>query len=1019
MTMNSVSPWEDFRALCGYYAECVQVAERPTEFLPLDREHDLFCVAHPPVGWLGQEAFEAVLDRRRELLFLNRILTRARFDETFYVGYPCEVVAGERGLFAVPVFLIPAEAWETAPGHWAVTPDYGATHLNHGWLDFNVPQEERTRVLTLFYGRPDGLVDFEAACAYLSHRHRRAIDPNLPDAYLDRKQGLANVAILGVGMKLKYSKTLRRELLHIRQESDEVLDRTALAYVFRNPPLPNRPTPGAERAFPADFLPANLEQQRALIEALSTPCTRIQGPPGTGKSQAAVNLLLNLAYRGQSVLFTSRNHRAIHAIDDKVRAALAGAPGSVDLAGWVQSCSNEDGSRRRTWADTTFEDLRELVKILDGETPPLARQLAREAFNEGLQDWADGWEDLERRQTTLRLLEAAEARVDGLRAALRIPEETDLRALRADLRRLARRPRTALGRLLWRLLRRERRQAALEAALRQRFPHVVAPRERALFRGRLLRQACRLRHLRHARVSLAEQRLAAAALPPYAPLLARTAEANKRCAENQLTALLARICDRAQAIDPDLIRDISAACARFRLSNLPFLAAVVTPTLHDEVAQAFAKLTRLYPIWVCTLLSLTKASPCNAALFDRVVIDEAAQCDIPPMIPALFRAKGVTVIGDPRQFPSVIDLPEARHLLIQRRHGLLDQRLAAYDYLTQNAYTAVRVPAVLLTEHFRCAPDIIDYCSETYYGGRLVVRTPQGEAPHAVSRALGHRADLDWVDVVGAVEDEVVALQAQLERLAANVHELPEGFSIGVITPFRKLADALRERLRPYAARLQGRLDLDHVNTVNAFQGGECDLVFILLGLTAQTAHGQVWYATDRTHAYIYNVAVSRARVCCVIIGDRKRALLSGSTALSRLAAERKRRKPCAAAVGPGEKALEQALRRLGLTPTPQYPLGSRWLDLALEESRIDVEVDGKAYHLNGRGERKQDDYYRDREVLSRGWAVSRHWHSDVMNDPDAVARQILALHRQRLAALRADAPAGDSKQVHIFFRNP
>lgn len=997
MTVSN-SPWEDFRVLCGYYAECVQVAERPTEYLPLRKEHDLFCVAHPPVGWLDKKPFEVTLDPRRELLFINRILTREQFDETFYVGYPCEVVKGERDLLAVPVFLIPAEAREVERGRWEITMDIGATHLNHGWLDFNVPKEERPRVLTLFYGRDDGLIDFEAACAYLSKRHQKTIDPNLPDSYIEHKKGLANVAVLGVGMKLKYSKTLRRELLHIRQESDEVLDRTALAYVFRNPPLPNEAKPGDARAFPANFLPANLEQQRALFEALSKPCTRIQGPPGTGKSQAAVNLLLNLAYRGQSVLFTSRNHKAIHAIDEKVRSALSKASRSVDLADWVQFCSNEDGSKRRTWSETDLEALQSQVKIFDDETPPLARRLALEAFNEGLEDWSDGWEDLERRQVVLRHLEAAVALVEVLESGLRIPEETDLRALRANLRRLARHPRTWLGRLLWWILRSGHRQDALEVTLRNRFPNVIAPQDRQLFYRRLLRQAYRLAHLRKARVTLAEQRNAAAELPPYGPLLERTAEANKRCAENQLTALLARICNRAQTIDPELIQSISATCARFRLSNLPFLATIVTPKLHDEVAQAFAKLTQLYPIWVCTLLSLTKASPCNAALFDRVIIDEAAQCDIPPMIPALFRAKGVTVIGDPQQFPPVIDLPEARHRLIQRRHGLLDQRFAAYDYAKENAYTAVHVPAILLTEHFRCAPDIIDYCSETYYGGRLIVRTPQGEQPHPVSRALGHKADLDWVDVVGTIDDEVQALKSQLDGLVNNLSELPEDFSIGIITPFRKLAEDLRTQLHPYANRLQGHLNLDHVNTVNAFQGGECDLIFIVLGLTDETTHGKTWYATDRSHAYIYNVAVSRAKVCCVIIGDRKRALLSGSTALSKLAAERKRRKPKADSIGPGEKVLEQALRRVGLNSTTQYPLGSRWLDLALEESKIDVEIDGIAYHLNRRGERKQDDFYRDREVMSRGWIVCRYWHHEVVSAPDAIAQKILALHLSRIS---------------------
>jgi very-short-patch-repair endonuclease len=78
---------------------------------------------------------------------------------------------------------------------------------------------------------------------------------------------------------------------------------------------------------------------------------------------------------------------------------------------------------------------------------------------------------------------------------------------------------------------------------------------------------------------------------------------------------------------------------------------------------------------------------------------------------------------------------------------------------------------------------------------------------------------------------------------------------------------------------------------------------------------------------------------------------------------------------------LYQALCEKGLSPVQQYPLAGRYLDMALVEEKIDIEVDGEAFHLNKYGERKQDDIYRDLQIQSCGWRVFRFWYRDVRDD--------------------------------------
>ncbi|MDR3089335.1 MAG: DUF559 domain-containing protein [Desulfobulbaceae bacterium] len=100
-----------------------------------------------------------------------------------------------------------------------------------------------------------------------------------------------------------------------------------------------------------------------------------------------------------------------------------------------------------------------------------------------------------------------------------------------------------------------------------------------------------------------------------------------------------------------------------------------------------------------------------------------------------------------------------------------------------------------------------------------------------------------------------------------------------------------------------------------------------------------------------------------------------------------KRSLPC-----PGEATLYRALLAAGLNPIPQYPLAGRYLDLALKNEKIDIEVDGMAYHLNPDGSRKADDTYRDLQIQSAGWRVCRFWHYEIESDPEKCVAKVQAL---------------------------
>ena len=68
--------------------------------------------------------------------------------------------------------------------------------------------------------------------------------------------------------------------------------------------------------------------------------------------------------------------------------------------------------------------------------------------------------------------------------------------------------------------------------------------------------------------------------------------------------------------------------------------------------------------------------------------------------------------------------------------------------------------------------------------------------------------------------------------------------------------------------------------------------------------------------------------------------------------------------MSPIEVKLYEAMRREGLSPTPQFCIEGYFVDFAFPEGRVAVEADGASYH---QGERRERDRKRD-------WVLRRHW---------------------------------------------
>jgi very-short-patch-repair endonuclease len=409
---------------------------------------------------------------------------------------------------------------------------------------------------------------------------------------------------------------------------------------------------------------------------------------------------------------------------------------------------------------------------------------------------------------------------------------------------------------------------------------------------------------------------------------------------------------------------------------------------------------RHLPLWAVTNLSVASRLPLLPGMFDVVIIDEASQNDIASALPLLARAKRAVIVGDPAQLQHVSTLSVDRERELLERSGLLKADIGRFFYreisLFDLAASARGVAKHFLRDHYRCADSIADYFNDEFYGGRLRVLT----STKALRPPPGVKPGVYWTHVVGPITPAQSGCYApaEIDAILAHLRHLlcEEGYggTIGVVTPFREQATRL-------ADRIVQELPADRVAasnlgafTAHQFQGDARDVILLSLCGGPDMPVGSRVYLEGTGN--LMNVAVSRARAVCQVFGNRAFAAscgISHVSALVRTMERRAVRKRDRLFDSPWEERLCLALKGRGLDPIPQYPLAGRFLDLALVngEVKLDVEVDGSHRgHRNPDGSRTIEDLWRDHQITGLGWRVKRFWVYQLKEDMKACVDDIV-----------------------------
>ncbi|WP_290049255.1 AAA domain-containing protein [Nocardia nova] len=296
-------------------------------------------------------------------------------------------------------------------------------------------------------------------------------------------------------------------------------------------------------------------------------------------------------------------------------------------------------------------------------------------------------------------------------------------------------------------------------------------------------------------------------------------------------------------LSQQLLRE--ALCVRY--SPLP-------RTVHTtQYRRDFEQFTRDYPLILSTCHSLQNSIG-YAGLLDYLIIDEASQVDLVTVGPALACARNLIVVGDLEQLPPVTgtmsDPPPAPDPVFDYRRSVLSAIIERYGE---------HLPREMLREHYRCDPDIIEFCNRKFYGGRLIpyTRSTPGLAPMTVVRT---RPGNHMRRIYGADDPMSNGRSNQREIDVIQQEVLPwisadiAPHRIGVTTPYRRQANKLTEAL----------IESIESDSVHRFQGREKDAVVMTTVLDdTPSSRAALRFADDPR---LINVAVSRAMRLFVLV---------------------------------------------------------------------------------------------------------------------------------------------------------
>lgn len=590
--------------------------------------------------------------------------------------------------------------------------------------------------------------------------------------------------------------------------------------------------------YPVTPLSLSDSQEKVIKNIENNKFIAVQGPPGTGKSQTIVNLVAHLIANGRTVLVASRMDKAVDVVADRLNEL--GAPFLALRAGRLNyqrqlSYQLQDLLSGKVDIDSEYED--SLFVGVDDMKNHI--NILKESENkcEKIIKLENDWRSL---SSETQMQEASIGDMQFIKTTLKKPE---LDAISATIKTLehnmektgffAHIANYGAVNSLKKILKLKSFEVTFENLTRLKQELDVAGMVYNLRKIEAEIQKTGNLHV------LTEQ--------------------IKQLKKKQKPLAINILKNRRREALKGILRD-QIKCQRLKVHALSLVSTKKRQQSHIMETEDFKPILEAFPCWCVTTFAVSGSLPLKPGLFDVAIIDEASQCDIASCFPILFRAKKAVIVGDDKQLPHLSFLEKAKEQSFLSQYGIPEKYQLMWRFRTNSMFDLAdyySMNSVMLDEHFRSLPPIIEFSNREFYGGRMRV----------MKKDVGDDLVLETVHVPeGKVDFDATRNLAEIEALVKRLYDIivederknPDNpVSIGIISPFRAQVEQLKVSVAKVLSDHMIKKHWIEIGTAHTFQGDERDIILMSWAFANNSFPQSLTFLQKPN---LFNVAISRAR---------------------------------------------------------------------------------------------------------------------------------------------------------------
>lgn len=424
------------------------------------------------------------------------------------------------------------------------------------------------------------------------------------------------------------------------------------------------------------------------------------------------------------------------------------------------------------------------------------------------------------------------------------------------------------------------------------------------------------------------------------------------------------------------------------------------PMYRAEARKLMVKCQEAVPAWIMPIGKALETLNPHTNKFDIIIIDEASQSDISSLA-ILYMGKKLVIVGDDKQVsPMAVGVQVDKMNVLKEMYiadkipnaHLYDAKTSIYDI------AATTFQPLMLHEHFRCVPEIIEFSNWLSYDFKI---KPLRDCSNSIllPAVVNYRvANGERIGKTNPNEAKTIV------ALMKACMEQPEytGKSFGVIS---LLGD---EQVKKIQEEIYNQIDAKECSerrilcgNASNFQGDERDVIFLSV-VDCANGNGPIakqGFGVDDSIRKRYNVAASRAKDQLWVVdsldpandlkpGDIRKMLIDYS--LNPESVHMLNTKIQEKAESPFESSVAKYLAVRGYHLIQQWEVGAYRLDMVVvyRKKKIVIECDGERYHS---GEDKIREDMERQTILERlGWRFIRIRGSEYYRNPEKTMKQVV-----------------------------